>query len=92
MAGDKDKAVQTQQKVWFRMQAETGSAEIQVADDGWTNPRWQRAEFRYIEPGELLVWHFQQLQPALSKRNPARSSSGARAPANPCILPHLGWE
>jgi hypothetical protein len=62
--------------IWFRVHAETGAAEIQVADDGWTNPRWQRAEFRYIEPNELLIWHFQQMQPALFKRSPTAKLPG----------------
>ena len=62
--------------IWFRLNAQSGAAEIQVADACWTNPRWQRAEFRYIEPGELIVWHFQNLQPALFKRNPAPKLPG----------------
>jgi tetratricopeptide (TPR) repeat protein len=45
-----------------RLDVETGECEIQASDQGWTNLRWEPADYLFTPDGELLVWHYEGMQ------------------------------
>ena len=40
----------------WRYNVSTKAYEHQIADDGWTNPRWIKAGLLTLESGQLVLW------------------------------------
>ena len=42
-----------------RMNLETGKFEMHMADQGWTNLRWEPGSYLITPEDDLLIWHYE---------------------------------